>query len=65
MAPTIRRCPTIEKLFTEKNPITSPQDLLPAIRTDLAPIDDIRSTASYRTTVLARLLFSHLNGWSA
>ncbi len=58
MAPAVCRCPELEKRLAQQgvDPITSPDDLLPAIRTDVAPIDDIRSTARYRERVLARVL---------
>jgi CO/xanthine dehydrogenase FAD-binding subunit len=57
VAPTIRRCPALEHLLTDQVAVHSPDDLLPAITTDVAPIDDIRSTAAYRTRVLSRILF--------
>ena len=57
VAPTVRRCAAIEELFESGAALTSPDDLLPAIRKDVSPIDDIRSTARYRETVLARVLF--------
>ena len=63
VAPTIRRCPSIEALLDEAarrgndDGIERPEDLLPAIRSDVAPIDDLRSTAEYREHVLARVLF--------
>ena len=60
MAPTIRRCPTIERLLEEGAPVRGPDDLLPAIARDVSPIDDIRSTAEYRKRVMARLLFNDL-----
>jgi xanthine dehydrogenase iron-sulfur cluster and FAD-binding subunit A len=40
--------------------VNGPDDLLPAIRRDVSPIDDIRSTARYRERVLARLLYFDL-----
>lgn len=60
MAPTVRRCRAVERLLEERTPIRSPDDLLPAIEQDVAPIDDIRSTAEYRKRVLARLLYYDL-----
>ena len=60
VAPTIRRCPTVERLLETGAPVASPNDLLPAIAQDVAPIDDIRSTAHYRTRVMARLLYHDL-----
>ncbi len=57
MAPTIRRCPGIERLLEEGAAIRSPADLLPVIARDVAPIDDVRSTAQYRARAMARVLF--------
>ncbi|HUP00024.1 MAG TPA: FAD binding domain-containing protein [Gemmatimonadota bacterium] len=63
VAPTVRRCPSIEALLEEtavgngSADLDSPEDLLPAIRRDIAPIDDLRSRAAYRERVLARVLF--------
>ena len=56
VAPTVRRCPAIERLLAERMPIGGPEDLLPAIDQDVTPIDDIRSTAEYRRHTLARVL---------
>jgi len=60
VAPTIRRCPAVERLLETGAAVASPSDLLPAIAQDVAPIDDIRSTAHYRTRVMARLLYHDL-----
>lgn len=60
VAPTIRRCPALERLLTDGAALRSPDDLLPAIAQDVAPIDDIRSTAAYRRQVMARVLFDAL-----
>jgi len=60
VAPTIRRCPAVEKLLETGTPIASPEALLPAIAQDVAPIDDIRSSAQYRTRVMARVLYHDL-----
>jgi CO/xanthine dehydrogenase FAD-binding subunit len=57
VAPTIRRCPAIERLLADGDGLRSPDDLLPAIAQDVTPIDDIRSTAAYRRQVMARVLF--------
>lgn len=62
MAPTVRRCPALEALLGEGHPVSGPDDLLPAIREDLAPIDDLRSTAAYREKALARVLYFDLKG---
>jgi CO/xanthine dehydrogenase FAD-binding subunit len=60
MAPTIRRCSAIEALLDAGERPARPEDLLPAIRADVKPIDDLRSTAAYRETVMARVLFAEL-----
>ena len=60
VAPTIRRCATIERLLETGAKVVSPEDLFPAIGTDVAPIDDIRSSAHYRTRVMARVLHHDL-----
>ena len=57
MAPTVRRCPALEARLDDGWAPGSPDELLPAIRTDVAPIDDLRSTAAYREGTLARILF--------
>jgi CO/xanthine dehydrogenase FAD-binding subunit len=60
VAPTIRRCPAVEKLLETGTPIASPEALLPAIAQDVTPIDDIRSSAHYRTRVMAQVLYHDL-----
>jgi CO/xanthine dehydrogenase FAD-binding subunit len=57
---TVCRCPTVEAFLREERVARSPEDLLSAIRSDVAPIDDIRSTAEYRERVLANVLYSEL-----
>ena len=57
LAPTVRRCPTVERLLDAGEPLEDPSDLLPALRSDVSPIDDVRSTADYREQVAARLLY--------
>ena len=60
MAPTVRRCRSIEAYLDAGERPERPEDLLPAIRADVKPIDDVRSTASYREAVLARTLYAVL-----
>jgi len=67
MAPTVRRCPAVERLLEDGPALRSPDDLLPAIAQDVSPIDDIRSTAEYRRRVMARVLYYDLReacGWT-
>jgi len=65
MAPTVCRCPALEKLLADGAAVASPGDLLPAIRQDVKPIDDVRSTAVYRERVMARVLYYALRGKAA
>ncbi len=62
VAPTVRRCRAVESMLENKEPIKSPLDLAPALKRDVSPIDDIRSTAEYRERVLARILYFALRG---
>lgn len=62
VAPTVRRCPGVEALLEVGSPVDGPDGFLEVLRHDVAPIDDIRSTAEYRETVLARLLYFGLRG---
>lgn len=61
-APTVRRCREVERMLNEGAPVRSPADFLPALRRDISPIDDLRSTARYRMEVLARVLYHRLRG---
>lgn len=60
MAPTVRRCRAIEEALESESPIAGHDDLVSLLGRDLSPIDDIRSTASYRLGVLARVLYHEL-----
>ncbi len=60
LAPTVCRCGTIEELLERQRVVDSAEALLPAIRTDVSPIDDIRSTATYREHVFSRVLYHAL-----
>lgn len=62
MAPTIRRCAALEQLLADGADLRAPGDLVPAITHDVAPIDDIRSTAHYRRQVMARVLYAMVRG---
>jgi CO/xanthine dehydrogenase FAD-binding subunit len=57
VAPTVCRCPTVESFLESGSPARGPEDLVEAVRQDIAPIDDLRSSAKYRETVLTRLLY--------
>jgi len=57
MGPCVCRCPQVEALLEAGTAIGRPEDLLPALRSDVSPIDDLRSTAEYREAVMARVLF--------
>lgn len=57
VAPTVRRCPTVERRLEVGPPPRSPEDLDEALTADVSPIDDFRSTAHYRSRVLARVLY--------
>lgn len=57
VAPTVCRCPRLERLLEEQLTVRGPDDLLEAIRQDVSPIDDIRSTARYREKVMSRILY--------
>ena len=60
VAPTVRRCTSVERLIGENGAPDAPDDLDAALRADVTPIDDIRSTAAYRLRVLGRVLFDVL-----
>jgi CO/xanthine dehydrogenase FAD-binding subunit len=62
VAPTVVRCRAVEALLEKGSRANGPGHLLPALARDVAPIDDIRSTAEYRRNVLARLLYHDLFG---
>ncbi len=57
VAPTVLRCPTVERLLDEAPDIDGPDGFAEALRADVSPIDDVRSSAEYRRRVLARLLY--------
>lgn len=57
MAPTVCRCPHLEELLEGDHEPDAPEDLLEAVRRDVSPIDDLRSTARYRERVMSRVLY--------
>ncbi|MGQ0628127.1 MAG: FAD binding domain-containing protein [Phycisphaerales bacterium] len=56
VAPTVRRCPAVEALLAAPGSDRSAPSFARALDADISPIDDLRSTAHYRRTVLSRLL---------
>jgi len=60
VAPTVIRCRSVERWLDSGKPVRQVEDLIPEIARDIAPIDDIRSTAAYRRRVLAQVLFQRL-----
>ncbi|MGH7131771.1 MAG: FAD binding domain-containing protein [Phycisphaerales bacterium] len=62
VAPTVCRCRSVEAMLDQDAAVSSPDGFQTAIRTDVTPIDDIRSTAEYREDVLSRLLYHSLRG---
>jgi CO/xanthine dehydrogenase FAD-binding subunit len=62
VAPTVRRCRTIEALLEGGTAPRGPEDLDETIARDVTPIDDIRSSARYRSHVMARVLHTILRG---
>ena len=62
LAPTVRRCPALERALAARTAFRGPADVAPFVAQDIAPIDDIRSTAAYRREVFARVLYHALRG---
>ena len=60
VAPTVRRCRAVEAMLEAGRTPVDPDDLRAALREDVSPIDDIRSTAAYRMRVLGNVLYSVL-----
>jgi CO/xanthine dehydrogenase FAD-binding subunit len=60
VAPTVCRCRHMEAALELGRRFASPDEVRAIIRRDIAPIDDMRSTAAYREKVLARVLFHRL-----
>lgn len=57
VAPVVCRCRHVEQSLESGRPFGSPAEIAEVLAADIAPIDDIRSTARYRATVLSRLLY--------
>lgn len=62
VAPVVLRCRTVEAILESGAGFASADDVVAALRGDVAPIDDIRSTAEYRLRVLGNLIFHAVNG---
>ncbi len=61
VAPFVCRCKRLESALNDGQSFATPADVADILKHDIAPIDDIRSTARYRQTVLARLIHAHIN----
>ncbi len=57
VAPYVCRCRTLEAVLGKNATFNGPDEILRLLADNIAPIDDIRSTARYRATVLSRLLY--------
>ncbi|MBL8746362.1 MAG: FAD binding domain-containing protein [Phycisphaerae bacterium] len=62
VAETVRRCRAVEGMLERGEAVRSVGDVVSALRQDISPIDDVRSTAVYRERVLARLIYHGLRG---
>jgi CO/xanthine dehydrogenase FAD-binding subunit len=60
VAPYVCRCRSLEAALDSGRMFGSPKAIQAILARDIAPIDDIRSTAAYRLTVLSRLLYFRL-----
>jgi CO/xanthine dehydrogenase FAD-binding subunit len=57
VAPVVCRCRALEQALTDGRKFGNPDEIRQVLAADIHPIDDIRSTARYRATVLSRLLY--------
>lgn len=57
VAPYVCRCRSVETALEGGRRFRAPREIRRVLEADVAPIDDIRSTAEYRITVLSRLLY--------
>ncbi len=60
VAPTVCRCRHLEAALHAGTGFQSPEEVRRILQNDIAPIDDIRSTAVYRERVLSRLIHYRL-----
>ncbi len=65
VAPYVCRCKAMEAALERDEEFRSPDDVRQVISKDVAPIDDLRSTAAYRLNVLSRLIYFRLAELSA
>lgn len=65
VAPLVCRCRALERALAAGTIFQSPAEIRQLLAADVSPIDDVRSTAKYRATVLSRLLYywrlGHMN----
>lgn len=60
VAPFVCRCRTLESALQQAQKFKSPEEIRDILKNDIAPINDMRSTATYREIVLSRVLFYQL-----
>lgn len=65
VAPTVRRCRSMEAALNAGKAFASPAAVEAVIASDVSPIDDLRSTARYRLCVLSRLIHFRLSSLAA
>lgn len=61
VAPTVLRCTALEQALDAGATFADPCEISALLQRDIAPIDDMRSTAEYRGEALARLLHHALS----
>lgn len=62
VAPIVVRCTQVESAVKGRDAAASVEPALAALSRDIAPIDDVRSSAAYRLRVARNLLADFLNG---
>jgi CO/xanthine dehydrogenase FAD-binding subunit len=60
VAPVVCRCPHVEQALQAGRTFNTPNEVLAVLEQDIAPIDDLRSTATYRKKALSRVLYYQL-----
>ena len=61
VAPFVCRCQHLEEELNQGTVFKRPEDIQDILSKDISPIDDIRSTAEYRSHVLSRLIYFKLS----